>query len=174
MEIFGQNPMLKQFGATRELPMRLAGLKALQALKKQKLRGRRLAVALTALARAAGIVRNEIEANHLLEDWLGAWFPGLPVPEIFLESFLQAAKLALANRARPLSIDAYWAASHDGEVRAAVARSDQQVTVVLFTPEPAKKTRVRALKEKDPVWVVTASGKRVTMRQNAMTALAKK
>jgi hypothetical protein len=173
MEIFGQNPMLKQFGAMRPLPMRLAGLKALQALKKQKLRGRKLAVALTELARTAGIVRNEIEANHLLEDWLGGWFPGRPVPEIFLESFLQAAKLALADQARPLSIDAYWAASHDGEVSAAVARSEQQVTVVLFTPEPARKTRVRALKEKDPVWVVTASGKRVTMRQNAMTALAK-
>jgi hypothetical protein len=170
-ELLMQNPILARLGLPRPVQDRLAGLQALRALKAQKLRGAELASAFAQLATKLGFLRDESEVNHFQNDWLGSWFPQSPTAEIFLEGFLKAAEVALAQPENALPIQAYWAASQNALVSAAVARSPHQVTLLIMTPTPATRTKVRTLNKLDPIWTVSGT-RQVVVKQSFMTGLA--
>ena len=113
------------------------------------------------------------EVSHLRNDWFFAWWPDdQPVEPIVRAGLITAIEVCLrepgakADRAKPLPIDSYWVChpapsenAAGGEyktesppVEVSVTWSDQQVTMIIYTPEPPYMEDV--LTGKEPIIVV--------------------
>lgn len=99
-----------------------------------------------------GVAINDDDRNHLANDWFGDhWWPGAQAGVGAIEQILRAGFIGAINKADELGvpIDTYWIC-HPGDhdphapvqqptdqhVEVTVLWSNQQVTVIIHTPEP--------------------------------------
>ena len=93
------------------------------------------------LAAKYGVAQTQREADHLRNEWFGAWWPEAQAGVGAVDQIVRAG-LATALReaiSRDVRVDIYWVfrPSERESVDAAVCWSDDQVTLLVQTPKPA-------------------------------------
>lgn len=78
---------------------------------------------------------SEAEKRHLLDDWFdptGWWPTQQPIEPILRQALIKALQLVVKHE---IPMDSYWICA-GGDFEAYVAKSGQQVTLMLLTPPP--------------------------------------
>ena len=103
------------------------------------------------------VAERDVEIRHVGDDWFdteSGWFRGYgPVEPVLRAGFIHAARVALESHPA-LPVDCYWMANHD-RIEVVVARSPQQVTMILMTPPPQREAFAaggEAIEE--DIWIV--------------------
>jgi hypothetical protein len=93
---------------------------------------------------------SQSDVNHLTDHWLGAWWPQLAVPDTLRAGFIEA--ITHANGAqKPMEV--LWICAQDQAFHIYYCEGPRQVTVIVFTPPPARHT-TDPLDKAEKIWVV--------------------
>jgi hypothetical protein len=133
-----------QFGGSDYLAQYTAALSRLQATDP---------VAVLNTAAGAHVVPNQLSQDdlaHFTQHWLGNWWPQLAVPDTLRAGFTQAITHAQSVN-KP--IEALWICALDQTFQVYYCEGPRQVTVILFTPPPARHTTL-PLTHIENIWVV--------------------
>jgi hypothetical protein len=104
-------------------------------------------------AAAAHAVPNQLsndDLNHFTQHWLGNWWPQLAVPDTLRAGFREAITYAQSVQ-KP--IEALWICALDQTFQVYYCEGPRQVTVIVFTPPPARHTTLPLANAED-IWVV--------------------
>jgi hypothetical protein len=107
-------------------------------------------VATAAAAHVAPGQLSQSDVAHFTNDWLGAWWPNLAVPDTLRAGFIEAITHAQTAR-KPMEV--LWICALDQDFHVYYCEGRRQVTVLLFTPPPARHT-TDPLNKAENIWVV--------------------
>ncbi|MGH7818504.1 MAG: hypothetical protein ACREQ9_01905, partial [Candidatus Binatia bacterium] len=116
------------------------------------------------IARAHRLIANDEEERHLREHLLnegrrGWWQHAQPIEPVIRKALLKTVELV---KERDLPVDAYWVCSGTGRstpFAATVSASEQQITLIFFTPEPPGLRRRAGLPKEPSMWIVQRAGR---------------
>jgi hypothetical protein len=144
---------------------------AVHALKDRTLDTLTLPNALAKTFQEFGLLKEDFEVQHFLNDWFRDYFPEQPVAQLFLEAFVTMCDRATAG-ATPLPVAGYSVASADEKFKLAVCVSPVQVTLLLVVPRPAEDLCTDETKAKTtPVWLVQQDGNDIVTTQVSVTPI---
>jgi hypothetical protein len=93
---------------------------------------------------------SQSDVDHFTNHWLGNWWPRLAVPDTLRAGFIEAIQHAQSVR-KPMEV--LWICALDQAFHVYYCEGPRQVTVVLFTPPPARHT-TDPLDKAERIWVV--------------------
>jgi hypothetical protein len=107
---------------------------------------------------------SKADVEHFRDHWLADWWPKLAVSEVLRAGYREAMELA-SRTSKP--IDSIWVCANEKEFQLYICESDNQITVIVFTPPPPRHrfpSRKRQhsneqLTETEPIWVVKVKDK---------------
>jgi len=93
---------------------------------------------------------SQSDVNHFADDWLGNWWPQLAVPDTLRAGFIEAITHAQSVQ-KPMEV--LWICALDQAFHVYYCEGPRQVTVIVFTPPPARHTTDQ-LDKAEKIWVV--------------------
>jgi hypothetical protein len=108
------------------------------------------------------------DVSHFTDHWLGNWWPQLAVPDTLRAGFIQAITHAQTVQ-KPMEV--LWVCALDQAFHVYYCEGPRQVTVILFTPPPARHT-TDPLDKAEKIWVVKLGDQADTQYPNLGPSIA--
>jgi hypothetical protein len=94
---------------------------------------------------------NTNDVNHFITHWLGDWWPDLAVSDTLRAGFIEALEHARDVAHKPMEV--LWICAADRAFHVYYCEGPSRVSVLLFTPPPARHT-TDPLDHPENIWVV--------------------